>query len=223
MQLSRVSTTWQTYIVDNSVDNACSLAAQYVSDDSDSPLPQASRHTSQYFIEVRGNSIEGSFGDTGNQTNVENKVGSGIQLLGQILHLSDNGVPVATNDHMGFGVTVSHNTLDRAALAVGSTRDVWAIGVATGGAPLGESLMPAYDDTLIFKNHVSNLPAPWLPDSQGPGDSLSISNGQSTKLTIGFHHDYPYNTTVCANDLQSGAASIGDFHGSLASTLIICP
>lgn len=137
------------------------VSSQYVADDSFTLAPYQS---SQYFIDVRGNSIVGSFGGTGGQVNAQNKTGSGILLLGQIVHYNANHAIVPTDDHLGFGVSVSHNLLRDAALTEPvASNHVWALGAATGGAPEGEALMPAYDDTLIYRDQVSNVPAPWYP------------------------------------------------------------
>jgi hypothetical protein len=127
----------------------------------------AGAQQTQYFVEIRDNTIEGSFGSeitgpSAGQPHPQNRAGSGINLATQIFELDANKMPTyqLTPHLSGFGVSVSHNVITHAALMQWGAYDTWAIGIGAGGAFDGESPTPGYVDTLVYGNTASNLQAP---------------------------------------------------------------
>lgn len=267
-QASRVivsEQTWQLAIVDNTIDNTCSLSlpdyknlhwngglinlygstadsaiesneqlyaqgifvyAQYGADLHSAYNGYQSSH---YFVEVRGNSIEGSFGGINGKPNPQDYSGSGIELMSQIKSLDEKGDREFTPDYMAFGLSIGHNTIHNAALAEpNNSNNVWSLGISTGGALADEVQTPAYVDTLVFGNLISAMPQPWYPIEAWrgwpQGKSLTIANGESSPSFPLTGQDYPQNTTICdTNLLQGGAGSIGNFPGQQVSSMKLCP
>ena len=115
-----------------------------------------------YFLDVRGNTIDGTFGSEmpSGQPHRENVYGGGINLASQI-SASLNGVPIDTPDFLGFGVSVAGNKIRHAALMQWGASNTWAVGIGTEGALAGESPVPGYVDTHVFGNDISDVPDPW--------------------------------------------------------------
>jgi hypothetical protein len=257
--------TWQMYIVDNAVDNACShrlpaetydlirfnggligvynsisdsvieanaqvdtggirLSADYNVDE----VGNSSTQRAMYFVDVRGNTIERTFGSTlaTGQPHQKNAYGGGINLASQI-SVSLNGMLSDTPDVMGFGVSVARNTIRHVALMQWGASNVWAVGLGTEGALAGESPTPGYVDTLVFGNAIADIPRPWLwpqwwpTGPTGPvGTSLAIANGEAIPNTPFFAPNYPRDTVLCDNRTADG---IADFPpAGSTSTLIGC-
>lgn len=241
--------TWQTYIVDKAVDNACShtlsgdvyglisfsggligvynsisdsvieantqidtagirLSSDYNVDD----VGLLSTQRGMYFLDVRGNTIDGTFGSEmpSGQPHRENVYGGGINLASQI-SASLNGVPIDTPDFLGFGVSVAGNKIRHAALMQWGASNTWAVGIGTEGALAGESPVPGYVDTHVFGNDISDVPDPWrwpewwdnaLPPRQlaeAIGTSLAIANGEASPSTPLAAPNYPRDTVICDN------------------------
>ena len=183
-----------------------------------------SGQTSQYFVEVRGNTIEESFGFGKVDPRLphpKNNFGSGIDLDTQVGKRDANSNVVQTPDYMGFGVTIAHNTLKHAAFAdpssgptqQGSTL-VSAIGIGTGGALPGESPTPGFVDTLVFGNTIFDLPAIVTPPL--PKEAYAILNGV-------LNPNYPLGTVICDNRVGLNVDVIGDkWPAGGSSTLTVC-
>jgi hypothetical protein len=196
----------------------------------------AGAQQTQYFVEIRDNTIEGSFGSeitgpSAGQPHPQNRAGSGINLATQIFELDANKMPTyqLTPHLSGFGVSVSHNVITHAALMQWGAYDTWAIGIGAGGAFDGESPTPGYVDTLVYGNTASNLQAPWLClwCSTDPGTALAIANGIRHSGSTLTAPNYPRGTVLCANRSDR---RVGDFPPSVPppppvalSTLTRCP
>jgi hypothetical protein len=180
----------------------------------------------QYFVEVRGNTIEGSFGFHG-KPRPENKFGSGVVLNTQVGTLGgDNSVKQLTRDSMGFGVSIARNTLHHAALANvsggsgGGSRPA-AVAVSTGGSWDSESQTPGYVDTLIFGNTISAVSSAVPPPATGNPQAFGILNGEGSP-------NYPQGTVVCHNHVTEVTQACWDVpppgpQGQPCTTPIVCP
>jgi len=138
--------------------------------------------TPQYFIEIRGNTIQGQFGGSQNPQNI---VGSGIglhTLSGTLL----DGIPQDNPNDPGFGVSISHNTLtDTARARFDYNGGEHAAIVLVPEQAADESISPGYVDTLVFANHINGTTA-----SAGGALSSAISNGARYTTAAG-EPNYP--------------------------------
>ena len=187
-----------------------------------------SRQVNQYFVEVRGNTIEASFGFDGpanpRQPRPENVYGSGIALNTHVGLLDEQSQPQPTLDYMGFGVSVSRNMIEHAVIADlssgpgGSDNPPYAaaVTVSTGGNWNIQSSTPGYVDTLIFGNTVSRIPAPHATVLGVPRTAYAILNGDGSP-------NVPLHTVICENQVDDITREFKDVlpHGQ-RSTLTAC-
>ena len=157
--------------------------------------------TEQYFVDVRGNRIMKPFG--GLQNGVPNPAlqgGAGIALL-----TSSNIAMMSPSTNIpGFGVSVSYNVLESAAMgltpqcAKGGYCQCAGIGITPQTAS-NKPLAPGYLDTLIFANTVGGTP----PSFCDALNSSAISNGTNLNWSesTGLVNDpnYPQDTVICDN------------------------
>ncbi len=162
------------------------------------PGPLYYFQTPQYFVDVRGNSIQGQLGGAGNPGNM---VGAGIALAAFSGTLRD-GVPQANPNWPGFGLSVSHNTLSDAAItSYGLCLEMSAGIVLAPIQAFEESTSPAWVDTLVFGNALG-------------GTTASASLPYSAAILNGCYHgvpNYPSGTVVCKNQYSSFASLCGDW------------
>ncbi|MDP9119868.1 MAG: hypothetical protein M3O15_00600 [Acidobacteriota bacterium] len=230
---------WQSYVVDNLVDNSCSTG-RFIQDHgfggfvshwnegligfggsgADNVIeansqnktqgilltttymsPIARTQVSQFFVEIRGNSIRESFGFPLAEPNQHDAYGSGINLTTQVGQVSAGGLAIPgtpDSDEMGFGVTISNNTIRDAALRDPNFQKkyVWAVGVSVDGNWSSESAgMPGYADTLIFGNDIREIQVPQgSPFYPAVVRGVGIANGAQNP-------NYPKGTVVCENKI----------------------
>ena len=188
-----------------------------------------SAQVNQYFVEVRGNTIEGSFGFDGptnpNQPRPEDIYGSGIHLDTQAGMLDRNFQPQTTTDYMGFGVSVSLNNIKNAVLADPSSGPgghdnppyAAAVSVSIGGNWNIESpRTPGYVDTLVFGNTISKMPIPHPTQLGAPRTAYGILNGDGSPNS-------PLNTVICENRIDDVThAFVEVLPPGQPSTLTVC-
>ncbi|MFT3775306.1 MAG: hypothetical protein QM820_58910 [Minicystis sp.] len=171
-----------------------------------------------YFVEVRGNRIEGIFG--GSQIS-DNHYGSGIEIFGRSGTQSSAGAPLRNPNIPGFGISVSHNVLVGATL----TKLGYAQGISAGVAlelkqPPDQSRSPMCLDTIVFANEIGG-------SSTGAPGVAAISNGTefATPLEPGRGMpSYPEGTLICDNAYSNFASLYTDWPGHLqTSSLFVCP
>jgi hypothetical protein len=165
----------------------------------------------QYFIDVRGNTLQGQFGGA---ASAQNGFGSGIQLYSLSGTLID-GVPQPNPNWPGFGISVSHNTLQSAALTGAGICTTLASGIALAPIQEGDqSISPGFVDTLIFKNQIGGTPA-----SLGVPWSTAISNG-----CYNGEANYPTGTVICSNHYAGFTALDADWPapGEVSSMYTAC-
>jgi hypothetical protein len=198
------------------------------------------RNTNQFFVDIRGNTITGSFNTTNGTPDANNHVGGGISLNASVGVLDVDAIVVPSSDVAGFGVSVARNTITNAALIDQPTHDFAAsLLISTGGSWSIEAVQPAYVDTLIFGNTVSALPAPWWHNTTyGPQRAtVAVSNGDRDVDVAQSGPNYPQATVLCDNHLPAtgiyllgsppmigtGPAILDAPYGGNPSTLIQCP
>jgi hypothetical protein len=188
-----------------------------------------------YFTEVRNNSISGSYGLLNGEWNPCNYAGSGVQLYHQVGRIDNTNTLVPTSDRPGFGISISHNTIQNAALRDPGSSYTPAIVVGWGGNWGIESLMPGFSDTVVYGNAISSIPSPPSPSgvcgyssSIWPGtSSAAISNGEKGTLFLFLQEtespNYPKNTVLCDNTISGPNQAIIDAPPGQPSSLIVCP
>jgi hypothetical protein len=200
------------------------LTSMYAANDCD-PLDVGMQFTT-YFVDVRGNTMDHTFGAGPSGRNPSDLFGGGIALNALFLftnsdcHIVKN--PALTKpSEVGFAVSIAHNDL----LSMGVRYDqnspnTWAIGLGAGGNPPEESPLPAFVDTLIYGNTIEAM------SPAANGASYGIANGEQGKDGFGRPY-YPRDTLVCDNALLSmppASQLYGDFPpAGLDGSLIPCP
>jgi hypothetical protein len=181
-----------------------------------------------YFTDVRGNSINGSFGfSIANTLPSWNIFGSGIVGAADVPLTNGSN----TTDVFGFGLSISHNQMVNAEWTAKMFNESF-VGDGSAialGAPQssGQSLSPGWVDTSIFLNAMS---APPLTSGDlafyfgYSTNSAAISNGGALSSTNG-QRNYPQSTLVCCNVATGFGAGVVDWPDTSegeASTLVSC-
>ncbi len=170
--------------------------------------------TPQYFVEIRGNTIQGQFGGPQNPQNI---VGSGIGLYTLSGTLLD-GIPQDNPNDPGFGVSISHNTLIDIAMSRFDLNGAQSAAIALVPEQAGDqSNSPGYVDTLVFANHINGTTA-----STGGALSSAISNGARYTTAVG-EPNYPRGTVICGNAYSNFPSLYSDWPAfGEVSSLVSC-